>query len=176
MARVKIVDPASTTGRAKELFDGPLKGKHFNMYKALASSGAALDAYVSLSGALKGGMLEPTERELVALLVGQTNGCEYCVSAHTVLGKAAGLSEGQTIDVRRGKADDPKLAALIRFVQALHERRGHVRDSDLADLRAAGYGDGHIAEIVAHYAMNTFSNYFNHVAQPEIDFPAAPKL
>jgi len=176
MSRIAPVDPASASGKAKEIFDGPLKGKHFNIFKSMAQSPAALQAYLGLSGALGQGMLSGKEREVVQLVVGSLNDCEYCVAAHTAIGKSLGLTDEQTIEARKLTLKDAKLAALARFVAALHEKKGHVSDQDLAAVRGAGYGDGHIAEAIAGYALALYTNYFNHVAQTPIDFPPAPKL
>jgi uncharacterized peroxidase-related enzyme len=176
MPRLAVVDPASATGRAKELFEGPLKGKHFNIFKGLANSGAALDAYVALSGALGHGTLSAKEREALQLAWGQARRCDYCLAAHTAIGKGAGLSDEQTLEARRGKMQDAKLDALVAFGLALHAEQGFVGQQHLDAVRAAGYNDGHIAEVVANYALATLTNYFNHVNESVVDFPAAQKL
>jgi uncharacterized peroxidase-related enzyme len=177
MPRLKPVDPASATGRAKEILEGPLKGKHFNIFKSMANSPAALDVYLGIAGALGKAGLSDKEREVVQLAVGQANGCDYCVAAHTAIGKGAGLSEAQTIDARKGRvAGDARLNAVAAFATALHEKRGHVSDADLAAFKGAGFGDGHVAEVVATYALAVFTNYFNHVNQTPVDFPDAPAI
>lgn len=175
MPRLQVVDPAHAAGRAKELFDGPLKGKHLNIFKGMANSPAALDAYLAFSGALHKAGLSPVEQELIALEVGERNTCDYCVAAHTAIGKSLGLSEAQTLEARRGKPQNPKHAALAKFVAALHEKRGRVSADDLSAFRAAGYTDGNVAEVVAAYALNIYTNYFNHVNETAVDFPTPPK-
>ena len=176
MPRLKVIDPKTATGKAKELFDGPLKGKHLNFFKGLANSPAALQAYLSVSGALGEGELSAPQREVIALAVGEVNNCAYCVAAHTAMGKMAGLSQEQTVGARRGCLDDAKLGPLVRFVSALHEKNGHVSDEDLAALKGAGYTDGAVAEVLAAYGLNVFTNYFNHLNQTEIDLPPAPEI
>lgn len=176
MPRLSVIEPAGATGKVKEIFDGPLKGKHLNIFKGLANSPAALQAYLGMAGALSQGVLTPAEREVISLTVGEANNCDYCVAAHTMLGKKAGLAEEQTLQARRGKMDDPKLGALTRFVVALNEKRGFISDDDLAAFKSAGYTDGHVAETIACYGLNVFTNYFNHVNNTDIDVPAAPKL
>ncbi|TVQ63099.1 MAG: carboxymuconolactone decarboxylase family protein [Phycisphaerales bacterium] len=177
MARLNVVNPEKATGKVKEIFDGPLKGKHFNLFKGLANSPAALNFYLAMGGALKDAALSEKEREAIALAVGEANGCDYCVAAHTTLGKMAGLKEEQTLGARKGRVEgDAKLDALVRFATALHEKRGYVSDDDLKSFRDAGYNDGHVAEAVACYAQNVFTNYFNHVNESDIDFPAPPAL
>lgn len=176
MARLPLVDPKTATGRAREIFDGPLKGKHFNIFRAMANAPAALDTYLGMAGALATSALSAAEREVVQLAVGQLNSCEYCVAAHTQLGKGAGLTEHQTVEARLGSMTDPRLHALAAFALAINEKRGHVTDDDIADFRSAGYGDAEIAETVAVVALAIYTNYFNHVAATAIDFPAPPML
>ncbi len=177
MARLEMIEPAQSEGRVKEIFDGPLKGKELNIFKGMANSPAVLDAYLGISGALKNASLSQAQQEVVQLVVGQANGCDYCQAAHTVIAKGAGLTEAQTIGARRGSIDDdPRLNAIARFASAMHEKRGSVSDDDLAAFRDAGFDDGHVAEVVASYALATFTNYFNHVNQTPVDFPAPPSV
>jgi uncharacterized peroxidase-related enzyme len=175
MPRLNVVEPASAEGKTKELFDGPLKGKHFNIFKGIANSPAALNAYLQLSGALADGLLDAKEREIIALAIGELNQCNYCLAAHTAIGKMSGLKDEQMLAARRGEGD-AKHAALAKFAQTLAEKHGDVSDDDISAVKAAGYGDGHLAEIVANYALNIYTNYFNHLNQTDVDFPAAPSL
>lgn len=176
MARLKPIEPTQATGRIKEIYDGPLKGKHFNIFKSIANSPTALDAYLALSGAMKHASLSAAEREIVQLTVGQANNCEYCVAAHTAIGKSVGLTDAQTLEARRGSMADPRHGALARFVSAVHEKRGNVSDADLAAFRGAGFSDASVAEVVAEYALATFTNFFNHINQTPVDFPPPPRL
>jgi len=177
MPRLNTVDPATASGKAKELFDGPLKAMQLNIFKEMANSPAALEFYLNAGGALKGGVLSDKEREAIQLTVSEANGCEYCLAAHTHIGKGAGLSEQQTIEARRGRiTDDAKLGALTAFAAQLHEKKGFVSDDDVAAFKAAGYDDAAIVETIAVYAVITFTNFFNHVNQTEIDLPAYPAL
>ncbi|MFG0325702.1 MAG: carboxymuconolactone decarboxylase family protein [Phycisphaerales bacterium JB037] len=176
MPRLNVVDPATAEGRAKELFEGPLKGMHANIFKGIANSGAALDFYVQASGALKNGLLTGAEREVIQLTIAQANDCDYCLAAHTAIGKMEGLSEDQTVAARKGTLDDAKLAALSKFAGTLHEKRGWASDDDLAAFKSAGYTDGHVPEVIAGIALAYFTNYFNHTHDTEVDFPAAPKI
>lgn len=175
--RLKPIDPATATGRVKEIFEGPLKGKAFNIFKAMANSPAALDAYLSLSGAMNHSSLSFKEREVIQLAIGAANNCEYCQAAHTAIGQSAGLTAAQTVEARRGAMpSDARINALLRFTLALHEKRGFVSDADLAAFKAAGYTDGHVAEVVAGYSLAILTNYFNSVNQTDLDFPPAPAI
>lgn len=177
MPRLNVVDPASAPAPVKAIFDGPLKGKHLNIFKGMGNSPAALNFYLSGSGALKDASLSAKEQEVVQLVFAQGNGCDYCQAAHTAMGKGAGLTEAQTVAARSGNdLGDAKLTAIARFATALHEKRGFVSDSDIAAFRNAGYTDGHIAEVIASAALATYTNYFNHVNKTVVDLPAPPKV
>jgi uncharacterized peroxidase-related enzyme len=144
-----------------------------NLFRVIANSPAALEGYLGLSGALGHGVLEARTRERIALAVAQVNGCNYCLSAHTFIGKnLAGLSEAEIAANRHGGSTDAKAAAAVAFAVRVTEARGHVSDADIAAVRLAGYGDAEIVEIVLHVALNTLTNYVNEVAGTELDFPA----
>jgi len=179
MSRILQINPESATGKAKELLDA-VKGKLGlvpNMTRAMANAPAVLEGYLSLSGALsKGHGLTAQHREQIALAVGQANECDYCLAAHSTIGKMVGLSSEQILDSRRGTSVDPKSEAVIKLARRLVDDRGRVSELDLAEARAAGLDDAAIAEIVANTALNIFTNYFNHVAETDIDFPRAESL
>jgi len=178
MSRLPLIDPAHATGDAKPLLDavGKKLGLVPNMTRAMANSPAALKAYLEFSGALAGASLSARTRELIALTVGEVNGCDYCVAAHTAIGGMLGLKGESLTAARAGKSDDARTAAVLRFARALVLQRGLVSDADLRDVRAAGVTDGEIAETVATVALNVFTNWFNHVAETPIDFPAVAPL
>jgi uncharacterized peroxidase-related enzyme len=142
-----------------------------NMTRAMANSPAVLEGYLGLSGALAGGALEPQIREELALVTAENNGCDYCLSAHTALGKMAGLSEQQILSSREGRGTTERATAALTFAKQILGGKGHVNDGDLRAARAAGFTDGEIAEIIAHVALNVLTNYFNTVTQVDIDFP-----
>ncbi len=141
-----------------------------NMLRSMASAPAVLLGYTQLSSTLAGGNLSAELREKIALLVAQENACEYCVAAHSTTAGAAGLSLEAILDARRGTAVGRTEQAGLDFARAVLEHKGAVADTDLADVRAAGYRDGDIAEIVANVVLTIYSNYFNKVAETEIDF------
>ena len=142
----------------------------------MANSPAVANAYLGYSQTLATGSLSPRLREKIALLTGQENGCEYCVAAHTVLGKGAGLSQEETRHARKGISDDVKERAALEFAGRVLSERGKVSDADVEKVRNAGYTDGEINEIVANVVLNILTNYSNLVAGTELDFPAAPEL
>lgn len=173
MQRMNLIDPAHATGRSKELLDKTHAqlGRVPNLYKAMANSTAALDGYLNFRGALVLGKLPAPLREQIALLTAAINACEYCVSAHAFRGQKLGLLPEELALNQTAVASDPKANAALTFVKTLMAKHGAVDTDELSALKAAGWNDEEIGEIVAHVALNVFSNYFNHVAQPELDFP-----
>lgn len=177
MPRLSVIDPEQASGDVREVFDGPLKGKHLNIFKGMANSPAALHAYLGLAGALAKASLSAKEQEAIQLLVSQQNGCSYCLAAHTAIGMKAGLSQDQTVAVRQGvPTGDAKLDALVRFASNLYEKKGRVSDEDLAAVKGAGYDDGAVAEAVASYALAMYTNAFNIANDTEVDFPPPPSI
>lgn len=173
MARLAMVDPETATGQARQLLNQvhAKLGRTPNMMRAMAASPAVLEAYLAFSGALAGGQLTAKLREQIALTVAEANACQYCLSAHTAIGKMVGLGESDIESARQSAASDPKTEAALKLARAVALQRGRVGDDDVARARQAGYTDAEIAEIVAAVALNAFTNYFNLVGETEIDFP-----
>ena len=176
MPRIAPLDPTAAEGKSRRLLDGLTKSIGFapNLMKTLAVAPAALDAYLGFGKALSGARLSAQVRERIAIAVSVANGCEYCTAAHTAIGRSVGLDNDELGRALDGQSDDAGVRAALRFALAITAKRGWVDDADLAAVRAAGFDDGAIAEIVATVAHATFSNYFNHVAGTEVDFPLVP--
>ena len=173
MPRLQPVNPSTATGKGKELLDA-VKGKLGmvpNMTRVMASSPAVLEAYLGFSGALAGGLLDAKTREELALLTAQQNHCNYCLSAHTAIGKMAGLDCQQIVGSRAGHGTSLRTTAALHFATRVLETKGEISDADLAAVREVGFAEGEIAEILAHVALNVFTNYFNVAANVDIDFP-----
>lgn len=175
MTRITSINPDHATGRAKELLDATNQqlGRIPNLYRSMAQSPAALDGYLSFRSALGKGLLSLQMKERIALLTAAINDCGYCVSAHTFRGAKVGISEADMASTQRAYSDVPKDAAALQFVDTLIRRHGLIGDVDFAKVKSQGWTDEEIGEMVAHVALNVFSNYFNHVAKPELDFPPA---
>jgi uncharacterized peroxidase-related enzyme len=173
MSRIAAIAAESSTGRVKHLFDGVKAklGMVPNLMKVLGNSEAALQGYLGFSGALGAGLLDPKIREEIAIAMAQANGCDYCLSAHTLLGKGAGLSEQQVIDARVGTGNTERATAALKFARQVLDQKGQVSDAQLQAVRDAGFSEGEVTEIIAHVALNVFTNYFNIAASTDIDFP-----
>ena len=178
MPRIQPVRIETAEPKTAELLNGVKKklGMVPNLISTMAQSPATANAYLGFSQTLAGGLLPARLREQISLTVGQANECGYCVAAHCAIGKNAGLSETDVVQARHGTATDEKAKTALVFARKLVDNRGRVTDAEIEQLRSAGYGDGEISEIVANVALNIFTNYFNHVADTAIDFPAAPTL
>ena len=143
-----------------------------NLFRLVATSPAALEGYLGLSGALGKGTLPAQTRERIALAVAEVNGCDYCLSAHTYLARnLAKLDDAEITANRLGSSGDPKSAAAVRFAVEVVRERGHVSEDALKTVRTAGWDDAQVIEIVLHVALNTWTNYVNSVAATDIDFP-----
>lgn len=173
MTRIAPLDPKATTGAAKPLFDSlqDRLGAVPNLFRVLGHSPGALGGYLDLSNALAKGGFEPALREQLALTIAETNGCAYCLSAHAFIGGRLGLTAQDIADARQARSSNARTAVLLRLARTIVVQRGELQDADLAEARAAGVTDGDIIEIVAHVALNIFSNYVNHLAGTAIDFP-----
>ena len=177
-SRIPALDPLHATGQTAELFTA-VKAKLGvvpNLMRTFGQSPATLDAYLSFSGKLAAGVLPAKVREQIALTVAEANACDYCLAAHSLIGKGAGLSPDAITAARRVAATEPKADALLKFAAAVVESRGLVSDNAIATVRAAGANDAEIIETVAHVALNILTNYTNHVAQTVVDFPKAAAL
>lgn len=178
MARLNIVTPAQATGQTKALYDAIQSaiGMVPNIYQGLGNSPVALEGVLHTDGILKKGQLNGAEIEAIKLAVSEAYGCNYCLAAHTLLGKKAGLTDAETIRIRRGTPQQPKIGALVKFVNAAIHPQSRISDAQLAAVKAAGYNDAQLAEIVQAVAQTIYTNLFNRVHQTAIDFPAAPAL
>lgn len=143
-----------------------------NLHRVLAHAPAALDAYVGTLGALSRGNLEPALREQLAVAIAGSNRCDYCASAHTMLGTAAGVEREELRRNLGGESNDPRVAAALGFARSLVEHTGAVSDEQLRVARDAGLSDAELVEIVAHVGVNVFTNTLNRLARTPIDFPS----
>ncbi|TPV97431.1 MAG: hypothetical protein USCAAHI_03141 [Beijerinckiaceae bacterium] len=143
-----------------------------NMFRLISNSPASLESYLGLSGALNKGALPAQTRERIALAIAEINGCSYCLSAHTYLGKnLAKLDDAEITANRNGASNNPKSDAAVRFAVKVVREHGHVTEDDINAVKSAGYDDAQVIEIVLHVAINTWTNYINEVAKTDIDFP-----
>ncbi len=173
MPRIQPIEVGKAPAAAKPLLEGVQKnlGAVPNMFRSLAHSPASLEAYLNFGAALGKGTLGPKVREQIALTVAGANSCEYCASAHTAIGQKLGATKDELARNLDAESGDQKTGAALRFARLVVLNRGFVGDGDVSALRKAGYTDGDIVEIIGTIAINLFTNYFNHIAQTQVDFP-----
>ncbi|MFC3879415.1 carboxymuconolactone decarboxylase family protein [Algoriphagus namhaensis] len=159
------------------IFDSLNKGLGFvpNLYAYFAKSETALGDYLTLQN--RKSSLKAKEREVINLVVSQVNGCRYCQSAHTALGKMNGFSEDQILEIRGGSASfDPKLDALARFTKSVTENRGRATEEVKNAFFEAGYTEGNLVDAIVIVGDKIISNYIHNLTEFAIDFPIAPEL
>lgn len=173
MARLTQVTDQDASPAAGQIF-AALKGKIGmvpNVYRVVANQPAALSGLLKLGEELGHGSFDPRTREAIALAVAGANDCDYCASAHTAVSKNLKVEDAEIAARLRGKSADPRIQAILAFAVALAEKRGFVSDGDLQAARTAGLSDADIVETIANVVANIFTNYINHVAETDIDFP-----
>ncbi|QLG89143.1 carboxymuconolactone decarboxylase family protein [Chitinibacter bivalviorum] len=174
MTRLHIPSTEQTPAASLPLLEAVNKqlGVVPNLMKVVGNSPAALEGYLSLNGALGKSKIGARTGERIALAIAEFNRCDYCLSAHTYLAaNVAQLSAAEIEANRHGQSGDEKANAAVRFAVNVAQHRGHVSDEAVAAVKAAGFGDAEIIEIVSYVALNTLTNYVNSVVQTTIDFP-----
>jgi uncharacterized peroxidase-related enzyme len=173
MKYLSKVDYENADPAAKEIFDMLKKkiGRVPNVYASMANSPTALKALLSFKQALSGGVLSAQEAEAVSLVCAEVNQCDYCLAAHTAIAKMAGIPAEDAKELRKGRSSDAKIDVLVKLAGEIVRTQGHPSEEKLKAFYKAGYNDAALAEVIANVAFNIFTNYFNHIADPEIDFP-----
>ena len=173
MSRINVVTKENANAEQKALLDAIQSqlGMVPNFLKVFANSPAALRAFLGLHGIAGEGSLDAQTRERIALALAQQNSCQYCVSAHTAIGRKAGLNAAEIEANRAGTSEDAKAAAAVKFAKALAEHSGEVTTTEIVAVRNAGYSDAEIVEIITHVGMNLLTNILGKASRVEIDFP-----
>jgi len=169
----RISPNTSPDAKSQELLGNvkQMLGSTPNVFTTLAHSSAALGMFVGALGAMGSSKLSGALREQIALTVAGANGCDYCASAHTALAKLNEVNEAELPQNLAAKSADPRTQAALTFARKIVDARGHVADADVTAVRNSGFSDSEIVDIVAVTCINIFTNYFNHVAGTDIDFP-----
>lgn len=174
MTRLNALNPEQAGGKTKELFNSIQSklGVIPNMMRTMGNSPALLEGSLLLSDALGKGLLGAKTGELIALAVAESNGCKYCLAAHTFIGANALKMDAKTLnEARKGKGADAKTDAILKFAKTLVNKQGRANDADVDLLKSAGVSEAEICEVIGHVALNILTNYFNNTANTEPDFP-----
>lgn len=173
MSRITVIEQHTANAEQKALLDaiqGQL-GMVPNFLKVFANSPVALQAFLGLHGVANAGSLTPQTRERIALALAQQNSCEYCVSAHTAIGRKAGLTGDEIAAARAGTSEDAKASIAVKLARSLVEHKGDITTAELIEAREAGYTDADIVEIITHVGMNLLTNILGKASRVDIDFP-----
>jgi uncharacterized peroxidase-related enzyme len=173
MSRIHVIEQHNANAEQKALLDaiqGQL-GMVPNFLKVFANSPVALQAFLGLHGVANAGSLSPQTRERIALALAQQNTCEYCLSAHTAIGRKAGLTGDEIAAARAGSSEDAKAAVAVKLARSLVEHKGDITTAELIEAREAGYSDADIVEIITHVGMNLLTNILGKASRVDIDFP-----
>ncbi|WP_291870929.1 carboxymuconolactone decarboxylase family protein [Maribacter sp.] len=147
-----------------------------NLYATMGVSDKLLGGYLTFVDTLKSGEFSNKEYEAIALATSQANGCIYCLSAHTAIGKMNGFTEEETLELRAKTIEDQKLNALVSLVSEIIDSKGYPSESTTTNFFNAGYSKAAFAELIAATALTTITNYIYHNGSFEIDFPKAQSL
>lgn len=173
MARIQTINRETASAEVNATLDAVKAklGKVPNLIATLAQAPVALNAYLGLSEGVTKGRLTAKQRESLALAIGQANSCQYCLSAHSLIARGTGLNTEAIQSARKAEATDTVTESLLKLAVKIVQQRGILADADIEEAHAAGVDDGLILEVIAHVALNTLTNYTNHIAQTDIDFP-----
>ena len=177
MTRIATPFVESATGATAEVYAQIKKavGKVPNTFVAIGAHGPAeLKAILQADAVLATSALSKQDQETIKLIVSEVAGCDYCVAAHSLLGKMTGLSPDVLKQIRAGQpTGDTRRDALVRFVGKLAKTSGTISDEEVSAIKAAGYTDQQLVDISLAIAVTTFTNVFNRINDTAIDFPAA---
>lgn len=177
MERVKKVSVDQANPEVKTFYDTIQRsmGKVPNIFLHMGNSPSLLKAYFGLTEAVNATTLNPKLREEIALAVSEANQCNYCLAAHSAIGKKAGLSDDEISLARQGKGKGSKETTILKFAKSIAQKRGHVSSMEIDELKHAGITDKELVEIILLVVSSVFTNYFNLVVEPQIDFPQVAK-
>jgi len=176
MSRIKAIKVEEATGKTAELYSAIKSnlGVVPNVFQALGTSPHVLETFLGFGGAVKS--LSAAEKESLALAVAQANSCNYCLAAHTAIGKKVGLADEQILNARKAQSADNKIDALVKLTREIVTEKGHVSDATFKNFISAGYNESQVPEVVLAVVQNIFTNYFNHVNRTVVDFPVVQQL
>ncbi len=169
----RLTNDFIVTEQAKQILSNIQKnmGMIPNIFKLIAHAPNVLDGYLYFHNSLSKGELTMQEREYISLRTAAINKCEYCTNAHSAIAKKSGLTLEEIKNALENKSNTPKIQQLLNFVSSIIQNHGNINDQQLTTIKNTGYSETAIVEIIASVALNIFTNYFNNIVQPEIDFP-----
>ena len=177
MANFNVPTRAEVAPNNQEIFDNLKNALGFvpNLYATIAYSDTALGNYLQFQNAKTS--LSKKEKEVVNLVVSQVNGCKYCQSAHTAIGKMNGFTEEQILELRQGYfSSNEKYDALVKVAKAITLNKGKVDDTTLSNFFNAGYTKENLVDVIVAIGDKVIMNYLHNLTQIEIDFHLAKDI
>ncbi|MBN7770999.1 peroxidase-related enzyme [Marinobacter daepoensis] len=177
MSRIPLKSIETSCSSGAEVLSGIKKqlGMLPNFFAGLANHLGSLNGYLAFHDAMeRESSLSKAQQEMISLAIANANGCHYCVSGHTLSAKAAGVVAEEARRAQKGQAEQPEDQALLTLALEVLDTRGHVSEETLAMVKAHGFSESEIVEVVGWVGLNSFSNWINNVIQPKIDFPVVP--
>jgi AhpD family alkylhydroperoxidase len=178
MHTITVPSREQVSAESQVLFDVLQKrvGKVPNLYATMGYSPFALKGFLDFEETLSKGAFHAKEREAIALIVSEVNGCEYCLAAHTMLALKRGYSKAETLDIRKGEVSDPKLSAIILLAKAIVETKGYPANDFLVAFYSVGFNEAALMELVGLITVRIYTNYVFALTGIPLDFPAADPI
>jgi len=178
MKTITVPSRDQVSPESQLLFDVYQKrvGKVPNLYATMGYSQFALKAFMNLEETLNGGAFDPKEREAIALVVSEVNGCAYCLAGHTMLAIKRGLTKEETLDIRRGEVKDAKLNAVVQLAKAITETKGNPAEEYLTKFYEAGFDEGAVMDLIGLVMVRLYTNYVFALTNIPVDFPLADPI
>lgn len=173
MSRIITITDDTASVEQKALFEAihTKLGIVPNFLRIFANSPDALKAFLGLNHIAEAGQLDAATKERIALALAQQNECEYCLSAHTAIGRKAGLNREEMDSNRAGTSQDAKAAIAVKFARSIVEHKGQVTTAEIQEMRDVGYSEAEIVEVITHAGLNVLTNMIGKASRVEIDFP-----
>jgi len=151
-------------------------GKVPNLYATIGYSEHALKAFLAFEEILNEGVFSPKEREAIALVVSEINGCEYCLAGHTLAAIRRGMTKDETLDARRGKMADPRLNVIVRLAKSITENKGFADEMIVEEFYNTGFNEGAVMELIGLVTVRIYTNYVFAFTGIPVDFPLAEPI
>lgn len=176
MTQFKVPTRADVSSTNQSIFDNLEKALGFvpNLYATIAYSDHGLARFLAYQNAKTS--LTNKEKEAVNLIVSQVNGCVYCQSAHTVLGRMNGFTDEQILDIRKGGSQDGKLNALVKLAEDITVNRGNANQQKVDDFFSHGYSNENLVDVILQVSDKSAMNYLHNLTKIPVDFPVVPEL
>ena len=178
MKTIAVPTREQVDAKSQQIFD-QLKGQLGmvpNLYATIGYSSDTLENFLNFSGKAGKGSFSNKEIEAIKLAVSQVNGCDYCLAAHTAIGKMNGFTEDETLQLRDASITYPKLKVLTSLAKEVAETKGKANQELVENFFSAGYDEKALIDFISVVMEVTFTNYTHNLTKIPVDFPKAQAL